>query len=330
MSDILQQLSDAMAGVVEQLSPAIVTVDGRRRLPATGVIHSADGLIVTAHHVVESDEGVGIITSDGKRHTATLIGRDPHNDLAVLRVNASDLPTIPWADDDALKVGHLVLALGRPMQQVQATLGVVSATVSGQRAHEIREEMRSRREQAAPEEWRRFRREMRRARRQRMMGRALADGYIATDVVMYPGFSGGPLVSGDGRVHGLNTSGFGQGMSISVPVATIRQTASTLLAHGRMRQGFLGVGVQPVRLPAGIVEDQETGLVVISVESDSPAANAGLIVGDIIVALDNEPTADVDELLGLLTGDRVGQSVAIDIVRGGSAQQMNVTIAERA
>ena len=118
MSQVFQDLSNAMASTVEQLAPAIVTVDARRRLPATGVIHSADGIIVTAHHIVEREESLSIITQDGKRHEATLVGRDPRNDLAVLRINASDLATVSWGTEDGLKVGNLVLALGKPGEQV--------------------------------------------------------------------------------------------------------------------------------------------------------------------------------------------------------------------
>ncbi|QPC84735.1 trypsin-like peptidase domain-containing protein [Phototrophicus methaneseepsis] len=338
MAQILQDLSNAMASTVEELTPSIVTVDARRRMPATGVIHSADGIIVTSHHVIESDENVGIVTSDGTRLDATLVGRDPYNDLAVLRINASDLAPVSWAEADALKVGNLVLALGKPGEQVQATLGVVSSLVSGSRWKEMREALQKRHEEhgggmrrgpGGRGRGRRGRHDHGPRGRRPFMGMALADGHIATDVVMYPGFSGGPLVSGDGLIHGVNTSGFGRGISISVPVSTIASTIDTLLTHGRMRQGYLGVGVQPARLPEGLVEDQETGLLVVSVEKDSPAANAGLIVGDIIVALDDESVTEVDELLALLTGDRAGQEVSVDIVRGGVLQSMTVTIAER-
>lgn len=318
MSDILKDLSDAMASAVEAQSVAIVRVDARNRLPATGIVWNADGVIITANHIVERDDNIHVTLSDGSTHEATLIGRDPNNDLAVLKVDGQ-LPPANWGENAGLQVGNLVLALGKPGEQVQATLGVVSALIGAEERRQRREKM----------EGRKGRR--RRGRQERMM-HMLADGHIRTDVVMYPGFSGGPLVSGDGAVHGLNTSGFGRGASITVPVATIRNTVNTLMAHGKMRQGYLGIGVQPARLPDAVVQelDQETALLIVSVEGDSPAAQAGLLVGDILVALDNEAVEQLDELLALLSGERVGTSVPVQIVRGGTAQTLQVTIGERA
>jgi S1-C subfamily serine protease len=310
MADVLKELSDAMANAVESLTPSIVSVNARRRLPATGIVWSSDGIIVTANHVVERDDELSVTLADGTTHDASLMGRDPANDLAVLKVNAT-LTAAKWGDNQALKVGHLVLALGRPGEQVQATLGVVSAL----------------HQSAAPrqDEGRR------RKRAGRRMMQVLVDGYIQTDVVMYPGFSGGPLVSGDGAIHGLNTSGFGHGASVAVPIATIRNTVKTLKEHGKMKQGYLGVGVQPVRLPDNVTKElgQETGLLTVSVESDSPAAKGGLFVGDIIVALDNQSTEQLDELLAMLSGERVGKSVPVKIVRGGAVHNLSVMIGER-
>jgi S1-C subfamily serine protease len=309
MSEALKQLSDAMADAVAGLSPSIVRVDGRKRLPATGIVWAND-VIVTAHHVLERDEGITITLHDGSRHDTKLIGRDPQNDLAVLRVSGASLTPARIGDNAALRVGNLVLALGKPGEQVQATLGVVSALIPG--AESGKSENKGKR-----------------GRRHEM--RALIDGYIQTDVVMYPGFSGGPLVSGDGAVHGLNTSGFSSGVSLAVPVATIRNSVATLLAHGKMKQGYLGVGVQPARLPEDVAKvlSQETGLLVVSVEKDGPAGKAGLLVGDILVSLDGESVEHLDELLALLYGDRVGKSVPANIVRGGEQRTISVLIGER-
>jgi len=162
-------------------------------------------------------------------------------------------------------------------------------------------------------------------------GRTLVDGFIQTDVTMYPGFSGGALVSGDGLVHGLNTSGFSRGASIAIPVSTIRSSVASLLADGKIQQGYLGVGVQPARLPQAVADslEQDTGLLVVSVEKDSPAEKAGLMVGDILTSLGDDPVEHVDELLIILASTKVGTDVTTTIVRGGTAQEITVTIGSR-
>ncbi|MCA9912630.1 MAG: trypsin-like peptidase domain-containing protein [Anaerolineae bacterium] len=324
MADTLKELSDAMANAVEAIRPSLVSVNTRRRLPATGIVFAGNGVIVTANHVVERDEELSITAADGTTHEARLIGRDPQNDLAVLQVDA-ELPAVTWGANESLRVGNLVLALGKPGDEVQATLGVVSALVSA-----------AARPPHRPPHGEHRHGEHRRGKRGggrggRWMMQPLVDGYIQTDVIMYPGFSGGPLVSGDGAVHGLNTSGFGRGASLAVPVATIRNTVSVLQQHGKMRQGYLGIGLQPVRLPEQVSNEleQDMGLLVVSIEDNSPAAQGGVFVGDIVVALDGDSVEQVDELMSLLSRDRVGQSVPLQIVRGGQVQELTVTIGER-
>jgi S1-C subfamily serine protease len=290
----LQELSDSLAQAVETAGSAIVRIEGRRRLPATGIVWAADGVIITANHVVKADE-VSVGLPDGSSVKATVAGRDPSTDLAVLRAEATGLQ--PAKRSEELAVGHLVLALGRPGRTVQATLGIVSAL---------------------GDSWR------------TPMGGQI-DRYLQTDVVMYPGFSGGPLVSSGGVVVGLNSSGLARGVSLAVPVATLESTAETLLAHGRMRRGYLGVSTQSARLPAALAEqvNQETGLLIVNVEPDSPADKGGLVLGDTIVALDGTAVRHHDDLLALLAGDRVDQKVPVSIVRGGELQTINVKIGVR-
>jgi len=286
-----------MAATVEVAGASVVRVEARRRLPASGIVWSSDGVIVTAHHVVERDDNIGVGLPNAETVSATLVGRDPTTDLAVLRAQATDLTPPTWAESEDARVGHLVLGLGRPGQTVQATLGIVSAL---------------------GESW-------------RTPAGGRIEPYLQTDLVMYPGFSGGPLVDVAGGVLGLNTSALLRGISLSVPTPTLRQVVETLLTHGRVRRGYLGVGAQPVRLPAGLAEElgQETGLLLVSVEPEGPAGSAGLTLGDTIVALDGQPVRHMDELLALLGGDRVGVSVPVRIVRGGQAQEVTVTIGER-
>lgn len=299
MSAVLADFSNALATTVEQAGASVTRVEGRRRLPASGLIWSADGVIVTAHHVVEHDESIGIGLPDGSTVAASLVGRDPTTDLAVLRVQAANLPAPAWAELDGVRVGHLVLALGRPGQTVQATLGIVSAL--------------------SEQNWR------------TPMGGQL-DRYLQTDVVMYPGFSGGPLVSATGEIIGLNSSAVVRGVSLTIPGPTVRQVVETLLTHGRVRRGYLGVSTQPVRLPAGLAQQlgQETGLLLVAVEPGSPAEQGGLVLGDTLVTLANIPIRHHDDLLAQLSPDLVGATVLLRLVRGGQVIELNVPVGERA
>jgi S1-C subfamily serine protease len=297
MTNVLLDLSNDLASIVGTTGLAVVSVEARRRMPASGVLWSSDGLIVTTHHVVEQDKKINVGVPDGKAVAATLVGRDPSTDLALLRAQASDLAPPTWAGPDTLQVGHLVLALGRPGKTVQATLGIISALGGS---------------------W-------------RTRGGGQIDRYLQTDVVMYPGFSGGPLVNATGHVVGINTSALLRGTSLALPTTTVRRVVEDLIAHGQVRRGYLGVGTQPARLPGALAEQlgQKTGLLLVSVEPSSPAEQGGLFMGDTVVALDGQPVRHPDELLAFLSGDRVGATVTVRIVRGGQLQEVQVMIGER-
>src|SRR5215471_1149644 len=299
MATLLQQVSEALAATVEAVSPGLVRVEARRRLPASGIIWSADGVIVTAQHVIEQDEAIRVGLQSGQTVPATLLGRDATTDLAVLRVSSVDLAPPGWAEPDlaSVRVGHLVLAVGRPGQRTQATLGIVSAL---------------------GESW-------------RTPTGGLLDHYVQTDVVMFPGFSGGPLVNAAGQVLGLNTSALLRGLSLTVPVATLHRVVGMLLAHGKIRRGYLGVSTQPVRLPAGLQQSvgQETGLLLITVEPQSPAEQGGLLLGDTLIAFDDTPVRHPDDLLAFLSTDRIGATVRVRLVRGGQVQEQAVVVGER-
>jgi S1-C subfamily serine protease len=296
MSATLHELSSNIAELVAAADKHIVRVEGRRRLAATGVIYRADGLIVTANHVVERDEDVTVGLSDGTTHRATVVGRDPSTDIALLRVEAQNLPAATWSDPASLHVGHIVLALGRPGRTVQATLGVISALGSGWRTS---------------------------------VG-ADIEHYLQTDVAMYPGFSGGPLLAADGSFAGLNSSALVHGISVALPAPTIARVVETLITHGRVPRGYLGIGIQPVRLAASLQEraSQETGLMVMSVEAKSPAEQAGLIQGDILVTLGGQALRQVDDLQSLLNNTPVGKALPARVARGGDLQELTVTIGQ--
>lgn len=293
----IEGLSNAFASAVEKAGQSVVRVEARRRLPASGIVWSSDGVIITAQHVVRRDEDIHIGLPSGEKVLAALVGRDPTTDLAVLRVETNELTPPLWTGREDLRVGHLVMALGRPGQSVRAALGIVS--VLG-------------------ESWR------------TPVGGEL-ESYIQTDLVMYPGFSGGLLVEANAKGVGLNTSGLLRGANMAVPFESLRGVVETLLEHGRIRRGYLGVSVQPVRLPAGVAEklEQKIGLLVVSVEPDSPADESGLVMGDAIVRVDDQAVRQSDDLLMLLSSDRVGVEVSVRVVRGGELKEVTTVIGER-
>lgn len=297
MSQSLIEISNNLADAVENISSGLVQVDARRRLPATGVVWSQDGVIVTAHHVVQRDEGIIVGLPGGERVNAALVGHDPTTDLAVLRVEGVNLAAPSWGEPDNLRVGSLVLAVGRPGQNPQASLGVVRALGGS---------------------W-------------HTPAGGYIDRYLQADVVMYPGFSGGPLLDAEGRVRGVNTSALLRGANLTIPTPTVRRVTESLLSHGRIRRGYLGIGGQPAHLPEGLAAElgQETGILLASVEPGSPAEKGGLVLGDTIVAFDGLPVRHLNDLLALLSGERVGQDIPVRILRGGTLQEVTVTVGER-
>lgn len=297
MSDILKSLSAELGELVAGSSQSIVRVEGRSRLAASGVIYAAEGVIVTAHHVVERADNLRVGLPDGDTIEATLVGRDPSVDLAVLQVQRSTLTEATWIDASELHVGNLVMALGRPGGDVETALGVISSLGGAWRTGAGSE----------------------------------IDRYLQADIVMYPGFSGGALVAMDGRIGGINTSALVRGASVTVPAATVKRVVTTILEHGHMPRGYLGVGLQPVRLEAAIVDavGQQTGLMLMSVEEGGPAAQAGLLQGDVLVTLDGVAVRHLDDLQALLTSDRAGKQAPIRLVRAGVLQEKAVTIGQK-
>ena len=292
-------LSDTMAEAVARAGAATVTVDARRRLPASGIAYSQE-LVLTAEHVVERDEDLTVYLPDGTALSARVAGRDAGRDLALLRLESPVLTPADIAPEPA-RVGQLVLALGRPSSEgIQASLGVVSAIGGPVRT-----------------------------------GRGgLLESYLRTDTIPYPGFSGGPLVDAAGRVVGLNTSGLSRGAALTIPAKLAWEVAGTLAEHGHIRRGYLGVRSQPVSIsPAqqeALGRSQEIGLLLVWIEEGGPAAQGGLLVGDILVALAEQPLTDPDGLLALLVGPRVGQSVSVQVLRGGQPLLLQVVIGARA
>jgi S1-C subfamily serine protease len=294
--DVLSTLSNQMADAVERVRPALVLVNGRQRQPASGVVFAPE-YVLTAEHVIEREEDLTIETDDGGTLPAQIAGRDPVSDLAILKVAGLALdPATPT--HAPARVGQIVLAVGRPSSNgPMASLGIVSAVGGPLRTSRG----------------------------------AVLEQFIQVDATPYPGFSGGPLIDPTGAVIGVLTTGLINGVPLVVPAAAAWRTAETLAAQGHIKRGYLGISSQPVELPAAQRggQAQESGLLVVRVEPDSPAARAGLLLGDILVSVDGKSVADTDDLQVHLSGDRVGATVAVAVIRGGTPQTLSLTIGQR-
>lgn len=297
--NIFSELSESMANAAEKAGKYIVLVDARRRMPASGIAISKD-TILTAGHVVEKEEDIRILFSDGSEAKARLIGRDPGTDLAVLKLDSASASPAAAAKNPA-RVGEFVLAIGRPSADgIESSFGTINKIGGPVRT-----------------------------------GRGgMLEKYIKTDVVSYPGFSGGPLINGEGEFYGINTSGFGMGgEAVTIPADIALKIADTLAKNGKIKRGYIGIRSQTVNLPVEAKSqwkrEQETGLLVVGIEKDSPAEKSGLMVGDILIGVAGEAVEHHDELFTRLSGDVVGKSTPMDILRGGKLEKVNVVVGER-
>jgi S1-C subfamily serine protease len=287
----VMELSDALAGAVERAARSIVAVHGRPRLPSTGVLWRA-GLVVTASHTVETEREITLTTPDGQTLAAELVGRDPALDIALLRAQTGAMLAADVAADAALRVGHLVLAVGTGPR---ASAGIVSAVEAG---------------------------------------RADTGGdALAIDLTLYPGFSGGPLVDVLGRIIGITTSGRSRHLQYAIRAAAVTRLAEQVALRGRIARPYLGVATQPVALPEALRGRlglaQETAVIAVNVRAESPAAAAGLIIGDIIVSIGGATIAEPEDLVAVLRPEQVGQTVVVKVVRGGEPRELSVTVGER-
>jgi S1-C subfamily serine protease len=291
-------LSQQLASVVETFGPNVVRVEARRRRPASGIVWSPDGLVVTVHHAVEWEEGISVGLGDGRTVPAKLLGRDPSTDVALLQAEGNGLSAVSPQPVSDLKVGHVVLALGRPGRSVRATWGIVSTLGNGP--------------------WR------------TPLGGEV-ERYLESDLALAPGFSGGPLVDAAGRFLGLTTAVFSRPGTAIVPSGSLARVVETLRTHGGVKRGYLGVGAYPVRLPKSLQDTtgRSSGLILLSVEPGGPADSAGLLLGDTLIALDGKPLDDLDDLLGLLAQDRAGKPVQLQVLRAGGVKDFSVKAGER-
>ena len=293
--ELLDAYSHAVVSVVDTVGPSVVSIavnSDRRRGDArgSGVVISSDGHVLTNSHVVHGSSALTVSLTDGRRFPATMLGDDPATDLAVIRVDGPALPTARLGESARLRVGQLVIAIGNPFGfQSTVSAGVVSAM----------------------------------GRSLRSTSGRLIDNIIQTDVALNPGNSGGPLVDSRGRVVGINTAIFAmaQGISFAVPIDTATWVIPQLLARGRVVRAYLGFGGQSRRVDRRLARalglPGERAIEIANVETDTPAAAAGLKTGDLVVAIDARPVETVDDVHRMLGPEAIGRAMAIAFVRDG-------------
>lgn len=304
-SSALRTLSDDLAAAVERAARSVVAIHARPRIPASG-LYWRDGVIVATSHTIRKEQDISITLPNGATATAQLAGRDGGTDLAVLRLDAAPphdaVSVAQRAGDDALRVGSLVLAVGRPGDDgVSTSLGVVSA-VSGK--------------------WRTW-------------SGGEIDRFVRLDLSVYDGFSGGALVDADGNVLGVNCSALARGTPLAIPAITVDRVVDALLTRGHVARAYLGVAMQPARLTPSLADrlklgEGARGVLVVMVESESPADRAGILVGDVIIAVAGTSVAEPQDVAEALAAARVGGALELDVVRGGERRTLNVTVGERA
>jgi S1-C subfamily serine protease len=311
---LLDSYSRAVVTAARRASPTVVYIEVKQNAPAnsrrrqqqqggsgSGFIFTPDGLILTNSHVVHGADSIRVTLADGRSFDAHLVGDDPETDLAVINIEAQGLPIAEFGNSQTIQVGQLVIAIGNPYGfQYTVTAGVVSNLARSFRSNAGR----------------------------------LIDNVIQTDAALNPGNSGGPLVDSQGRVIGVNTAIIpaAQGICFAIPSATAQFVAARLIRDGRITRSYIGIGGQNVPLHRRLVRfhklEVETGVLIVSVEPNSPAAKSGLVDGDLIIALDGKSVGSIDDLQRLLTDEKVHVTVPILILRGTEKLSIDITPAE--
>jgi len=294
----LAELSSQIAGAADAAARAVVAIHARRRIPSSGVVWR-DGVVVSASHTVRRDDGISVTLPTGESASATIAGRDPATDLVALRLNGAKSPGPSKTDPSGVRVGALVLAVGRPGRDVSASFGIISAIGEG---------------------WRTWQ-------------GARVDRVLRLDLAVYDGFSGGALVDASGMVIGVNNSALARGTPMALPALTVDRVLDELLERGHVRRAFLGIAVHPVALGAATVQrhrlPRDTGLVVMSVGDGSPAETGGIAVGDVLIETNGQPLRRPTDLLDALSAVRDGASLSLTYLRGGAVKTVTVTPVDR-
>ncbi|WP_315791504.1 S1C family serine protease [Fischerella sp. JS2] len=298
MSSLLA-VSNSLAETVEQAGSAVVAINAGTRISSSG-IHWHHGIIITSDESLQRYDEITVTLSDGRSVPVTFLGHDPSTDIAVFQLQDVEIPVAKIGDATTLKVGHLVLGLARSREgDLRAAMGAISVITGA---------------------W------------QSISGGKI-DQFIRPDINLYPGFAGGPLVDVSGDVVGMNTSGR-RGTALTIPTATVNRVVEQLVAKGRISRGYLGLGMQSVRLPDNLKTTLNLtsagGVIVVNVEPSGPADNSGVLLGDVLVTFDGVNVSDTGDVLALLNNsDRIGKNVKVQVVRGGVLVELALTVGER-
>jgi S1-C subfamily serine protease len=298
-SSIMEALSNELASVAERTGAAVFGVHAGRRMPASG-IEWRKGIVVTADHPIRRDADIKVVGVEGKTVSAILAGRDSSTDLAVLKIAESRSTVADLGDGSGLKLGQIVLALGRSWRgNLVASAGIIGG-LSG--------------------DWRSPR-------------GGLLDQHIRLDLSLYSGFSGGPLVNAQGRIVGVNTRGLAPGRVVTVPVVTVNRVVDELLEKGHIARPYLGLAMQSVAIPetmrAKLKSGANSGLLVMHVDSEGPADKGGVLLGDVLAEIQGTAIEDLASVQDLLASTKVGDSIAIRAIRGGETVQLSVKLGDR-
>jgi S1-C subfamily serine protease len=299
-SSILETISNEFASAAEKVGGSVVAVHARRWMPTSGM-EWKKGVIVTVHHGVQRDEDIKVLLDGDRSVSAKLVGRDPSTDLAVLKIEEGCSSTPPLGDSVTLRLGHLVLALGRTRRgDLVASSGIIGG-ISG--------------------EWRNRR------------GGQL-DQHIRLDLALYPGFSGGPLLNARGEVVGINTRGLGHGRAVTVPLATVNRVVEELLEKGQIARPYLGIAMQPVEVPEKMLSklpsQTRVGLLVMHVENGGPAEKAGVLLGDVLFEVAGKIVERVDAIQESVATAKIGDVLQIRVIRAGEIKPVSIQLGERA
>jgi S1-C subfamily serine protease len=297
-SSALAELSSQLASAVSTAANSVVSIHARRRIPSSGVVWR-DGVVVSASHTVRRDDEIPVTLPSGDTAVAKVAGRDSATDLIALRVEGTKSHVAPRADASSLRVGSLILAVGRPGPDVSASFGIVSALGEG---------------------WRTWQ-------------GARIDKVLRLDVAVYDGFSGGSLVDASGAVVGVNNSALARGTPLALPAAAVDRVLDELLERGHVRRPFIGIAVQPVALSATLVKQHGLsngkGLLIVSIADNSPAEKAGMLLGDVLLEASDRPLAGPDELLDALSSVGAGGAITVRFLRGGALKTGAITPGDR-